>query len=201
MGNPHWLVTVIPNKQPHTLPSSNTVHLRYKRDSKDVCCTAEASLLSSPSQDVREDFWATKPGQHKGTLWFLRCKSASAPTAPSPLFSQSWHFHLPETPCSHFTGEEMKESSLFTGQDPLALLHRREFTIHVKSPSFHARLSGWAEEPHRQRGASVIQLCSNTPNYKLSPAALEAPERKDCKENKHPLLRVIVKNQNNRGSC
>lgn len=40
MGNPRWLVAVIPNNNQHALPSSNTVHLRYKRDSKDVCCSS-----------------------------------------------------------------------------------------------------------------------------------------------------------------
>lgn len=103
---------------------------------------AETSLLSLPSQDAREDSQGMKTGQHKGTLWFLRCKGASAQTPPSPLFTQSQHFHLPEEPCSHCTGEKMKASSLFVGQDPPALLHPGGFTAHVKSPSFHAGLSG-----------------------------------------------------------
>lgn len=84
---------------------------------------AQPSLLSLPSQDVRDDSQGIKTGQQKGTLWFLRCKSASAPTPPSPPFSQlSWHFHLPEKPGSHSTGEKTKESSLFMGQVPPALL-------------------------------------------------------------------------------
>lgn len=61
------------------------------------------------------------------------------------------------------------------------------------SSSFLARISGWAGIQHSQREASVIQLCSNIQNYKLSPSALEVPKKKDYMKTKtDSLVRVTV---------
>lgn len=72
----------------------------------------------------------------------------------------------------------------------------------LMSPSFLARISGRAGIPHLQHQASVIQLCSNIQNYKLSPSASEVPKKKDYKKNKTDwLLRIIVENKHSRGIC
>lgn len=56
--------------------------------------------------------------------------------------------------------------------------------VMLRSLSFLARISGRAGIPHFQHQASVIQLCSKIQNYKLSPSALEVPEKEDWKKNK-----------------
>lgn len=134
MWRPPQLANVIPNNKQHALPSSNSVHLTQEKGSKHICCASRALAAQSSFSGCQGGLSGNKhTGQHKGTSWFLRCKSASARAAPSPLLSQlPWHFGLPGKPCWRSTGEKMKGSSLFMGQVPPALLHWREFTARVK---------------------------------------------------------------------
>lgn len=54
------------------------------------------------------------------------CSNTALPSVPVLALS--------ERPHSHFTGEKMKENSLFMGQVPPALLHCREFTARESHP-------------------------------------------------------------------
>lgn len=81
----------------------------------------------------------------------------------------------------------------------LLCFHEGVLQLVLMSLSFLARISGWAGTPRSQHEASGIQLCSNIPNYKVSASALEVPKKKECKNKRDSLLRVIVESENSKG--